>query len=167
MAQDKYGDDAAEFLKHYPANTNEETVVSNNKNSRDLRFALSAYKWGAVQSTQAKNPIYLYYFERKVPATPAFEKYGAFHTAEVPYVLNTLKFLNRPLQPTDHELAELMSSYWANFAKTGNPNREGLPLWPIYKPEESIVMIFNEHSMAGVLPGKDGLDFLLQRAEKE
>jgi len=167
QAQEQYGANAAEFLKYYPANTDEEAGASDSKVSRDLRFALSGYKWGAVQSLQAKNPIYLYYFERKVPATPAFEKYGAFHTAEVPYVLNTLKFLNRPLLPVDYELAELMSSYWTNFAKTGNPNGEGLPLWPVYKPDESIVMIFNEHSMAGVLPGKGGLDFLLQRAEKE
>ncbi|WP_353137503.1 carboxylesterase family protein [Pseudopedobacter sp.] len=166
-AQNQYGADAAEFLKHYPANTDAEAGASNVKISRDQTFALSGYKWGAVQSAQAKNPIYLYYFGRKVPATPEFEKYGAFHTAEVPYVLNTLKFLNRPLQPADHELAELMSSYWANFAKTGNPNSEGLPLWPVYKPNDGIVMIFNEHSMAGVLPGKGGLNFLLSRTEKD
>lgn len=166
-AEDQYGKDAAEFLKHYPANTDAEAGASDIKISRDQTFALSGYKWGAVQSTQAKNPIYLYYFERKVPATPTFEKYGAFHTAEVPYALNTLKFLNRPLQPIDYELADLMSSYWANFAKTGNPNGEGLPLWPVYKPNDGIVMLFNEHSMAGVLPGKGGLDFLLLQAEKK
>lgn len=164
-AQDQYGADAAEFLKHYPANSDEEAGVSDIKISRDQTFALSGYKWGAIQSSQSKNPIYLYYFERKVPATPAFEKYGAFHTAEVPYVLNTLKFLNRPLQAVDYELAELMSSYWANFAKTGNPNGEWLPLWPAYKAKDGIVMIFNEHSMVGELPGKEGLDFLLSRIE--
>ena len=165
-AQDQYGADAAEFLKYYPANTDEEAGDSDIKISRDLTFALSGYKWGAVQSAQAKNPIYLYYFERKVPATPAFEKYGAFHTAEVPYALNTLRFLNRPLQAADHELAEVMSSYWTNFAKTGNPNGEGLPQWPAYKANEGIVMIFNEHTRPGILPGKGGLDFLLSREKK-
>src|SRR5690554_4734287 len=165
-AQDQYGADASEFLKHYPANTDAEAGASDIKVSRDLTFALSGYHWGAVQSTQAKNAIYLYYFERKVPATPDFEKYGAFHTAEVPYALNTLKFLNRPLQPIDYELAELMSSYWANFAKTSNPNGEGLPLWPAYKPSDAIVMTFNEQSKAKVIPGKEGLDFLLSRVGK-
>jgi para-nitrobenzyl esterase len=165
-AQDQYGTHASEFLKHYPANTDAEAGASDIKVSRDLTFALSGYQWGAVQSAQAKNSIYLYYFERKVPATPDFEKYGAFHTAEVPYVLNTLKFLNRPLQPVDYELAELMSSYWANFAKTGNPNGEGLPLWPVYNPSDAIVMTFNEQSKAKVIPGKGGLDFLLSKVGK-
>jgi para-nitrobenzyl esterase len=165
-AQDQYGADASEFLKHYPANTDAEAGASDIKVSRDLTFALSGYHWGAVQSTQAKNAIYLYYFERKVPATPDFEKYGAFHTAEVPYALNTLKFLNRPLQPIDYELAELMSSYWANFAKTGNPNGEGLPLWPAYKLSDAIVMTFNEQSKAKLIPGKGGLDFLLSKVGK-
>ena len=36
----------------------------------------------------------------------------------------------RPWEPRDYELADQMSSYWANFIKTGNVNGEGLPHWP-------------------------------------
>ena len=33
------------------------------------------------------------------------------------------------MEKGDYELSERMVSYWTNFAKTGNPNGEGLPEW--------------------------------------
>jgi para-nitrobenzyl esterase len=35
----------------------------------------------------------------------------------------------RDWEEWDYELADITSSYWANFMKTGNPNGKGLPEW--------------------------------------
>jgi len=35
-------------------------------------------------------------------------------------------------QPADDRLAKTMSGYWVNFAATGDPNGEDLPVWPNY-----------------------------------
>ena len=61
---------------------------------------------------------------------PDAERYGAFHTGEVPYVMNTLYMSDRPFADADRRIAEMMSSYWANFMSAGDPNGEGLKTWP-------------------------------------
>jgi para-nitrobenzyl esterase len=161
QAHEKYGADAETFLKYFPAGTDQEAAASQLLISRDMVFALSGYKWAAIQGKES--PVYVYNFNRKVPATGDMAKYGAFHTAEVSYALDNLKFLNRPFQPADHELAKLMSAYWVNFMKTGNPNGKGLPAWPKYDTEKNLAKMFDEKSETEKLPGKDGLDFLLSK----
>lgn len=54
-------------------------------------------------------------------------RHGAFHGAEIPFVLNNLYAQDGyPYGDADREVAETMSSYWSNFIKTGNPNGDGL-----------------------------------------
>ncbi len=50
---------------------------------------------------------------------------------------------------TDEEVAHILNTYWANFAKTGNPNGEGLPLWPGYDTEEEILDIQPDGQIVG------------------
>lgn len=70
-------------------------------------------------------PAYQYLFARKLPGT----KDGAFHSAELWYVFNTVGRSWRPMTPADHQLAEKMVDYWTNFAKYGNPNGNGRETW--------------------------------------
>jgi para-nitrobenzyl esterase len=85
------------------------------------------------------NRAYLYYFAQNPPGRPGEPPFPATHAAEVPYVFNNLGQL--PLFPDrsipelaaasapDRKVADEMSSYWVNFARTGNPNGRGLPVW--------------------------------------
>jgi len=55
-------------------------------------------------------------------------------------------------RPEDAAVSDLMSAYWTNFAKTGNPNGAGLPEWPAFTASSQRVISFDGHSMAEPLP---------------
>lgn len=82
-------------------------------------------------------PGYLYFFNRKLPGDNA----GAFHSAELWYEFETFPRCWRPWEPWDKELARILSGYWANFAKNGDPNGPGLPRWEPYGPERRAPLV--------------------------
>jgi para-nitrobenzyl esterase len=158
----QYGADAEKILQYYPASNDDEAAKSQANLSRDNIFGIQNYSWGNVQNEKGKAPIYLYRFTRKLPATGEYAHFGAFHTGEVAYAYNNLNFVHRcPWEAVDYKLADDMSSYWANFAATGNPNGKGLPEWPAYSTKDNMIMILGEHIEAKQLPDKTALDLLI------
>ncbi|HEY0243948.1 MAG TPA: carboxylesterase family protein, partial [Mucilaginibacter sp.] len=143
QSEQTYGTNAGIFLKYYPASNEEEATASQYKLSKDLMFGIQNYTLANVESQKGQK-VYMYRFTHKVPGTGIYEHIGAFHTGEVGYTYDNLKFINRPWQPLDHELANTLSAYWANFIKTGNPNSNGLPVWPAYSVNESKIMMLGD-----------------------
>lgn len=74
--------------------------------------------------------IYTYYFNHAPPGRNS-EFYGSFHSSDLWYFFDSMRDIpgQRDWTSADHRLAETMSSYLANFVKTGNPNGQGLPAW--------------------------------------
>jgi para-nitrobenzyl esterase len=92
----------------------------------------------------AKNaPAYVYQFGYVPPAGRERARYGAGHGSEVSFVFNTLNARwGNPGEatPEEKELATIMNTYWTNFAKTGNPNGNGLPIWPLYDTQTENIL---------------------------
>ncbi len=73
--------------------------------------------------------VYLYNFSHSMPMNA--EENGAFHSSEIPYFLNYFTPVRKEAgQQEDFDLGDVMSDYLVNFARTGNPNGEGLAEWP-------------------------------------
>jgi para-nitrobenzyl esterase len=154
----QYGSDADAVLKYYPAEDDSVAAVSQVYLSRDIVFGRQNYAWAVIASGLGEK-VYVYRFVRKPPTSPGGRNWGAFHTGEVPYAYDNLKFVKRPFEPADYNLAEEMSSYLVNFARTGDPNGAGLPKWEPFSREGGKIVIFGRQVTGGVLPDKGALEY--------
>jgi para-nitrobenzyl esterase len=98
-------------------------------------------------------PAYVYLFSYVSPSMQARMRYGAAHASEISYVFNNLGSRNgAAVAPRDQEVARMMNTYWANFAKTGDPNGPGLPQWPVYNPKKDEILEFQSDGMPAGKP---------------
>jgi para-nitrobenzyl esterase len=89
---------------------------------------VSMFLWAKQRARTARTKAFTYLWDHTLPG-PDAARYGAFHTSEVPYFMNTLYMSDRPFTERDRDIAGMMSSYIANFVKHGDPNGKGLPRW--------------------------------------
>jgi len=121
---------ADRVLALFPAQTDQDVRPAMNRMVTMSAFA-APMRSLARSMAKVDAPGYLYHFTRVAPGT-AVKPYGAFHGLEIGYVFGTLKPALGPT-PRDWELSKAMSACWARFAKTGDPNGEGIPAWPVYQ----------------------------------
>ena len=117
----------------------------------DLFLGYATWKWIDVHARTGGSPVYRYSFDRKIPLEPGTkvdgmpataEDIGARHAGEIEYVFGALASLPRvPWQDADRRLSDLMMTYWASFARGGDPNGPGRPAWPVYTgaPESQVM----------------------------
>ena len=158
-----FGDDSNLFKKYFPFKTDSESIASQITLSVDKTMGVSEYAWALKQNENNTAKTFLYLFTRKPPAEGDKKRFGAYHTAEIGYALHNLDSIQRAWLPIDYSLEKLMSSYWVQFIKTGDPNGPGLPYWGPFSGRDPQTMIFSDSSEAEILPGKDALDFLYAR----
>jgi para-nitrobenzyl esterase len=152
-AKQRFGAKADEFSKIYPATSDEEAWAASAHLMRDTTFGLQMRTWARMQTKTGKSPAYLYYFNH-VP--PGAGHYGAYHASEIAYVFGT----GRNWEDADRKLSDAMSSYWVNFATTGNPNGKGLPVWTKYDENKDVALGLGDEIQPIPVPNKAGLDFL-------
>jgi len=158
--QKRFGLKAAEVLAQYPGENDAEAAISQGDMSRDETFGVQGYAWANAQLKLGKAPIFVYNFNKKLPAYTPASDFGAFHTGEVVYAYDNLKTVDRPWEKADFELATAMSTYWVNFVKTGNPNGGTLIQWPNYENTKEQVLILDKKIESTKLPTKAKLKLI-------
>jgi para-nitrobenzyl esterase len=129
------GDKAEAVFALYPAKTDADVLPAATAVASDDFLGLPTWKWFDLQRRTGA-PTYYYYFTRVRPhfvtdTSGNPPPWGAVHSAEIEYALGNLD--TNPLYAwteDDRKVSSVMSAYFANFIKTGNPNGGGLPAWP-------------------------------------
>ena len=178
-----YGDKAQEVLKLYPAGNTEITEQSATDLAGDRFIAYSTWKWFDLHRKNSSQPVYRYYFSKPRPEMrdkdleaglaggvikknknepKAPKPKGAVHSAEIEYAMGNLA-TNKDYAWTedDYKVSETMMNYFANFIKSGNPNGEKLPIWPMAKDEKKPeIMVIDMESKAKKAENDDRYLFL-------
>ena len=138
----EYGDRTNQYIelfaKAYPDYTPQDLL------SIDTVFRPFTIRPADARAVQGNAPLYAYFLAWKSPVDSASK--GSFHGLDIPLAFNNVDL--RPDWTGNSEeawkLADKMSSAWLNFAKTGNPNVEGvLPKWEPYTAENGATMYFD------------------------
>ena len=136
----QFGPGADDILKVYPASTDAEAVDSAADLGGDTFLVYATWKWIDQHAKTSGAPVYRYRFDRKIPVAPdtkvngvpaTANDIGARHAGEIEYVFGALDSVPKVTwTDADRKLSDQMTTYWSNFARTGDPNGPGLPAWP-------------------------------------
>ena len=120
----------------------------------DLFMALGMRHWAALNARSGA-PSYVYFMSHVPPACQIYRpdspelfledgarSAGAYHSGDLAFVFNTLNRAGCGWSEEDRALAIKIHQYWANFAKTGRPSREGIDDWPAWS-DTGELMIFD------------------------
>jgi para-nitrobenzyl esterase len=156
----RWGPLPQQLLAAYPHATDEEAAKARLDFERDLRFGWDVWAWARLEATKGRNSVYYYHFAHKppFPKGSVYEGWGASHYADLWYMFDHLDQEPWRWSTADRKLADVMSSYWVNFAKSGNPNGAGLPRWPEFTSPDNSVLYLNDPTYTDGVPNLKTLD---------
>lgn len=147
---DGQGEHAEAFLAAYADDAAASTKTATQQMMSDAMFGWEMRTWARL-ATAAGNAAYLYLFNH----APDLEEYGrslgAYHAAEIPYAFGNG---NARWDAADRQVSQWMHGYWVNFAKSGDPNGDGLPEWPLYGDDVALEIDNDPRVLSGLRKAK-------------
>ena len=126
------GEHAELYLAAYADDAAASTARAIQNMLGDALFTWEMRTWARL-ATAAGSQAYLYVFNHAPEVEEYGQSLGAFHGAEIAYIFGNGSDL---WGDADRELSATMQAYWVNFARTGDPNDDGLPMWPVYGDDD-------------------------------
>lgn len=147
-------DERAAFLAAYGGQDGYDAAVLT-----DLVFAEPARHLARLHARNG-HPSWLYRFDVVSAAMPEPHA-GATHASERQYVFDNLAASPWATTERDQRAADIMAGYWTTFAKTGDPNGAGRPVWPGMTADGDRLLEFgNDGPAAKAVPNGDRLDLV-------
>jgi para-nitrobenzyl esterase len=123
---------------------------------RDMSVGMQMANWARAQAKHSRSPAYAYFFARRQPYAPGITfidhdpaTAGAYHSAEIPYFLQTRESLNlfrrtRIWEDVDVALEQDMTALLLSFARTGEPRSKRVARWPAFDAARPRVIALGE-----------------------
>ncbi len=150
----------AEFSAVYPSENNVASARSVELLVGDLVISQQTWECLGAHARTARSATFAYFYAY----TSAYSPFAA-HTAEIPFVFGAIDRPHpmgrgAPAAGSDVELSDRMGRYWVNFARSGDPNDKGTPVWPMYGGAGTMVMRFGATSQAMTEEGTNRFRFI-------
>lgn len=167
-----FGAHGAEIKKYYAADLAISPGLAQREILTDSFMALAMRSW-ADFSHSASMPTYLYYMDYVPPAYQIYlfdepnlnlpggvRSAGAYHSGDLAFVFNNVGKTGDFWLEADYTMAQIMSTYWTNFAKTGDPNSNKVPPWTAYSTNDRNTQLLSDQisNVSGVK--REKLDLL-------
>jgi para-nitrobenzyl esterase len=109
----------------------------------DNAMGADVYTATERKAALGKAAVYAYELTWTMPVQGG--KLGSPHLLDLPLVFGNVEIARGMLGPgaSPQVLSDRMGNAWGAFARTGNPNHQGLPQWPAYQTPRRATMIFN------------------------
>ena len=133
----------------------------------NLYAVIATAKWRIPAIMQAERkaalgaaPVYSYIYSWRTPVLD--DRVGPFHASEISFVFDNAEICDHYSagDPGAFTLSKQMSTAWTSFARTGNPNHNGIPHWPAYTAESRSNIYFNTPCEVRNNPEQKGLDII-------
>jgi para-nitrobenzyl esterase len=125
-------------------------------------FRRPAFEQAIRKAALGDAPAYSYIYSWRTPVLDG--RPGPFHACEIAFTFDNAAICDHYSggAPEAFVLSKQISTAWVNFARTGNPNHDGLPHWPAYTAENQVTMYFDTPCDVRTNPERGGLRLMGQ-----
>jgi para-nitrobenzyl esterase len=147
MVEAQYGARAGEIMALYAPSADSDGYQALVTLMTDVMFRCPSRGLARMLQKQG-GTVYLY----------SFEQGSAWHSEEMAYVFG-YEYLVLTVLPPAESLVDAMQRYWTNFAYRGDPNGDGLTMWPRYDLAGDRHMTLVDPPVAGSAHARATCDF--------
>ena len=107
------------------------------------RLRIPTFEQAIRKAALGAAPAYAYIYSWRTPILD--NRPGPFHSCEISFTFDNAELCDHYSagNPEALVLSKQISTAWANFARTGNPNHSSLPHWPAYTTGSFATMYFD------------------------
>ena len=162
LIKEEFGDSSQTIVDAYRRDYPEATPFSLYAIISAAPFRRAAFEQALRKAALGNAPAYTYTYSWRTPVLD--NRPGSFHACEIAFTFDNAEICDHYSGGTPEAivLSKQISTAWVNFARTGNPNHDGLPHWPAYTSEQRATMYFDRPCEVRNNPEREGLRLIFE-----